>query len=1206
MIRSLFAKLHRIPVTADENYSEDAEPLHETLVSEVQEQDTELDEKKLRRMTIPDPLSLQVPAAAPLMSAAIREEDETPDGPQDVQEAEQKKVPEPEAAPSQANGAHEGTFQEKVDSAQESAPKPVSFAPMDVESFGLPALTEILRVLVSLLDPRNAQNTDAMRLLAMTILSSVLETSGASMAQYPTLRAILQDSACRHLFQLARVENTSIVAYSLRTITTLFEVAGVHLKLQFEFFLKFLLDKLAPTFPMSLEPWNDIATAGRESSGNATPAAPVPPPPPPLPKTSERAPTTGETRELLLETLCTLLQSQARHGDANITLWANFDADTECDNLFERLISFWSRAVFAQATRSIVQESLQIMALDAILSMVGSLFSRQDSDHLDAHWPQGLPDAKQLDYQKSRKAAILAGAARFNAKPKDGLAYLEKEGLIDATNTTREKAIAKFLKDCPGLDKKLLGEFIARPDNDKILQEFLGLFDFEGKNVADAMREMLESFRLPGEAHPIAQITETFAKKYADTGSKEVANQDAVYVLAYSVIMLNTDLHNPQNSKRRMNADDYKRNLRGVNDGKDFDPEYLNNIYESIRRREIIMPEEHTGQLGFDYLWKELLRRSRTAGRMVPCRTSVFDRSVFARSWRPVVAALAHAFSTFQDEHLLERSIAGFRQCAALASTFGMVELFDFMVKTLAGATGLLNDSIAQGPINNATIEVEGQKVTVSPLSVHFGVNFKGQMAAVVLFTIANGNGDAMRASWPELLQILKNLFVHSLLPKEMRQMFLFGKASEEIPLQPKRLANAPIPDPRAQGGLFSTLSSYLLSPSGGNAQDAAPPDVTDEDVESSLCTVDCIASCRIDEMFAQIASLSPESLQYAVAAAKDLADKHTIERLALARRSAEAGGAGTPAQQQIQLVRGQLPYDPCAVYLQEVLASIVCKATACPDDAWISAVQHFSTILADPHRFHPLLVERAVVGLLRLISVGKEGPGRDQALITLDTMRSIPPELLPALVEQIILGLQYALSQGAAVATSSTEWSLILALIAECGFARNAKAAAHASNTVKHLAESSLTTENYLGVVGLLRDIASAADTDAITQRERRDNQRKTLTEKQEQAEYDEACRKRAQDAVAVLEGVKAEIPRLITESGRLDGEPFLWPVSQVRVADTSYSQAGVTSGSLSWMHWLGNASMVSGLSVRQPSGTCRRCCLHHSSCLESTYSCD
>ena len=38
------------------------------------------------------------------------------------------------------------------------------------------------------------------------------------------------------------------------------------------------------------------------------------------------------------------------------------------------------------------------------------------------------------------------------------------------------------------------------------------------------------------------------------------------------------------------------------------------NIYDSIRKREIIMPEEHTGQAGFEYAWKELLARARQAG----------------------------------------------------------------------------------------------------------------------------------------------------------------------------------------------------------------------------------------------------------------------------------------------------------------------------------------------------------------------------------------------------------------------------------------------------------------------------------------------------------------------------------------------------------------------------------------------------------------
>ena len=84
------------------------------------------------------------------------------------------------------------------------------------------------------------------------------------------------------------------------------------------------------------------------------------------------------------------------------------------------------------------------------------------------------------------------------------------------------------------------------------------------KSVADAMRELLESFRLPGEAQQINRITETFAEIYFASGPSrchlpslharfcltqyvaEVKSQDAVYVLAYSIIMLNTDLHNPQ------------------------------------------------------------------------------------------------------------------------------------------------------------------------------------------------------------------------------------------------------------------------------------------------------------------------------------------------------------------------------------------------------------------------------------------------------------------------------------------------------------------------------------------------------------------------------------------------------------------------------------------------------------------------------------
>ena len=122
----------------------------------------------------------------------------------------------------------------------------------------------------------------------------------------------------------------------------------------------------------------------------------------------------------------------------------------------------------------------------------------------------------------------------------------------------------------------------------------------------------------------------TRAKPSCVTAGSEVKSVDAAYVLAYSVIMLNIDQHNPQNVKNKMKPEDYRKNLRGVNDGKDFSVDYLvcplsyrrlestdiafkNAIYDSIKRKEIVLPEEHQGQLGFEYAWRELLRRSRAS-----------------------------------------------------------------------------------------------------------------------------------------------------------------------------------------------------------------------------------------------------------------------------------------------------------------------------------------------------------------------------------------------------------------------------------------------------------------------------------------------------------------------------------------------------------------------------------------------------------------
>lgn len=66
---------------------------------------------------------------------------------------------------------------------------------------------------------------------------------------------------------------------------------------------------------------------------------------------------------------------------------------------------------------------------------------------------------------------------------------------------------------------------------------------------------------------------------------------DTAYVLAYSVIMLNTDAHNPQ-VKKRMTKPDFIKNNRGINDNTDLPEELLSEIFDEIVTNEIRMKDE--------------------------------------------------------------------------------------------------------------------------------------------------------------------------------------------------------------------------------------------------------------------------------------------------------------------------------------------------------------------------------------------------------------------------------------------------------------------------------------------------------------------------------------------------------------------------------------------------------------------------------------
>uniref|UniRef100_A0A7E4W049 SEC7 domain-containing protein n=1 Tax=Panagrellus redivivus TaxID=6233 RepID=A0A7E4W049_PANRE len=188
----------------------------------------------------------------------------------------------------------------------------------------------------------------------------------------------------------------------------------------------------------------------------------------------------------------------------------------------------------------------------------------------------------------------------FNKKPDRGLHLLINWGFVDDT----PQAVAKLFLGRRGLSKQMIGEFLGTlhsPFHANVLDCFINEIDMYKMEVDVALRHMLTFFRLPGEAQKIDHIMQAFGKRYMTCNPDSLSgdlNTDMIYVIAFAVIMLNTDLHTPSlKDSRRMKPEDFIHNLRGIENGKLLPEDWLLGIYERIKTREFKPGTDHVTQV---------------------------------------------------------------------------------------------------------------------------------------------------------------------------------------------------------------------------------------------------------------------------------------------------------------------------------------------------------------------------------------------------------------------------------------------------------------------------------------------------------------------------------------------------------------------------------------------------------------------------------
>jgi hypothetical protein len=86
---------------------------------------------------------------------------------------------------------------------------------------------------------------------------------------------------------------------------------------------------------------------------------------------------------------------------------------------------------------------------------------------------------------------------------------------------------------------------------------------------------------------------EKFAERFCKQNASVFPTADAAFILGFSVIMLNTDLHNPAiKEDRRMTKEGFRRNNRGICDGQDLPDDFLNGVFDRIQATPISLKED--------------------------------------------------------------------------------------------------------------------------------------------------------------------------------------------------------------------------------------------------------------------------------------------------------------------------------------------------------------------------------------------------------------------------------------------------------------------------------------------------------------------------------------------------------------------------------------------------------------------------------------
>lgn len=402
---------------------------------------------------------------------------------------------------------------------------------------------------------------------------------------------------------------------------------------------------------------------------------------------------------------------------------------------------------------------------DSIRSFGGSTSSMNSLSSGNKEAASDTPH--HLQVLKHQKDIWENGINVFNRKPKKGIQFLQERELLG----TSPSEVAEWLHSEERLDKTAIGDYLGENDENsrEVMYAYVDKLNFSDRDFVYALRYFLEGFRLPGEAQKIDRLMEKFASRYCGCNPNNglFASADSAYVLAYSVIMLTTDLHSPQ-VKHKMTKEQYIKLNRGISDNQDLPEEYLSQIYDEIAGHEIkIKPTNKPGKQVISsekrrrLLWNmEMEAISAAAKNLMESVSHVqapftsakhleHVRPMFKMAWTSFLAAFSVGLQDCDDPEIASLCLEGIRCAIRIACIFHMTLERDAYVQALARFTLLT----ANSPI----MEMKAKNIETLK----------------TLITVAYTDGNYLGNAWLDIVKCISQLELAQMVGTGMRPQYM-------------------------------------------------------------------------------------------------------------------------------------------------------------------------------------------------------------------------------------------------------------------------------------------------------------------------------------------------------------------------------------------------------------------------------------------------